>query len=77
MKEVTVAHLQSAIMIPGGKTTINITPQIMPGLKMMWIEGEGLLIEHKGSQVFVPSTNVKDVWLAPKAAEAKEVKRTA
>lgn len=60
LKVVTHAELQSAVRV-GLKTETNLNATKIPGVKMYWVKGEGLLCESKNEQVFIPSTNVKFV----------------
>lgn len=60
-KEVDSAVLHSAIMI-GGKTEATITTAKLPGVKLGWVNGEGLTVEFKGKSCMVPSAGVKAVY---------------
>lgn len=62
---VDMALLQASAMIPGtGKTESTLNAVKVPGIKMLWIRGEGLLVNCKGKESLIPSTNVKIVHFA-------------
>lgn len=53
------AHLQSAVVLPGVKTTEEtLSEQRTPGIRMEMLD-HGLLVTIKEEQAFIPSTNVK------------------
>lgn len=57
---VDTAILQAPVMIPGtGKTETTLNHTKIPGVQMVWLRGEGLLLTVKGIESFIPSTNVK------------------
>lgn len=61
---VKAAFLQSACMLPGGRTESTITKEKIANLiGMQWVRGEGLMIRIQTQdgpvEGFVPDTNVK------------------
>lgn len=60
-KEIPIesANLQSATMIPGGKTEVSLNQNRVPGIKLSWIEGDSLVVEYRGGRSRIPLANVK------------------
>jgi len=57
-KVVKHAELHSDVRF-GGLTLTTLNHAKAPGIKMVWIKSEGLVLSFKGRSIFVPSTNVK------------------
>jgi hypothetical protein len=58
---VKLAMLHSATMLPGGATEATLSETKTPGIKMLWIKGEGLLLTLRNQECFIPSAAVKVV----------------
>lgn len=60
---VTIAHLQAAVILPGGRTETTLSKDKVPHLEMFWLKGEGLLVRIKTQAALIPTTNVKVIHL--------------
>lgn len=58
-KEIKMAILHSAVMLPGGVTESTLSQQKTTGIVMRWIPGEGLFIQFRSKEALIPEANVK------------------
>lgn len=61
---VSNAVLQTATFLPGGRTESTLNISKIPGIEMLWVRNEGLLVKIKGDEALIPDTNVKIVMFS-------------
>jgi hypothetical protein len=57
-KVVIAAYLHKPTMLPGGQTEGSLTQAKLPGIKLSWARGEGLIVEHKNQKAIIPAASV-------------------
>jgi len=58
LKVVIAAYLHAPVMLPGGQTEGSLTQIKLPGIKLFWLRGEGLIVQHKNQKALIPAANV-------------------
>jgi len=62
-KVVIAAYLHKPIMLPGGQTEGSLTQSKIPGIKLLWARGEGLIVEHKNQKAIIPAASVAIAYI--------------
>lgn len=62
---VSAAKLHTAMMF-GGVTHDHLNDAKWPGIQMLWVKGEGLLVSFKGNERVIPSAAIQWVDLTQK-----------